>query len=170
MDTVFQLLAGGLLTVSGFVTKYLVDYYYLKSPKLKVEVVIKSTGNHPPSNGYRIYNYEILLSIYNLSDNVAYGFDIDVFKIDDSFFKTFDRPDVPSLKEPLKADKPILLSLSYHANLPISSEFKYDDGRGQLRLLDKTFHIKYHYANSLGKYYSKTLHDNMLIYGEKPVF
>ncbi|WP_299568471.1 hypothetical protein [uncultured Pedobacter sp.] len=72
-STIFPWLLGTATAIVGFFIKYVVDYFWLKSPKINVKAALIAKTTEPPHNNFRKYNYELQLEIQNHSKNPAYG-------------------------------------------------------------------------------------------------
>lgn len=145
---------GVLFAALGFFVKLLVDFTYLKAPRLKPYVKIRATGCGPPSNGYRVYGYIVNIDIYNLSSNVAYDFDLKSFRISTTFKMMTTNLIIP--KNPITDQQPLCIEVEYHYHLEVTEKYKTDDGRQHLEDMNKQFTLKCSYRNALGKKYSKT--------------
>jgi len=144
---------GALLAIMAFFSKSLLDYFYLKSPRLKPSIKVRSEGAGPPNKGDRLYSFLITIEIYNNSKNDAYDFELIEFKPTE-VFKIITNPIVVN-KIPITDQKSLSIVIEYQAILKEKGGFVYQDAQERLDELDKNYHIKYSYSNALGKKYTK---------------
>ena len=159
-----NIVIGASLAIAGYISKYLVDYYFLKAPRLKPEIIIRPYITEPPLNNYRKYTYNIEITIHNFSENAAYDFALLGFTVNPVFVK---QPGKTILsKSPITSNTPLLIKIAYTAHLPVTPEFTYADAQGRLPTLNKEFKISYSFKNALGKSYNRHIAGRMTMSSE----
>ena len=142
---------GALSAIAGYFAKYLMDYHLLKSPRLKLEIVINPYLASLPQNNHRKYTYIIEISVHNFSENPAYNFELLSFAIDKTFVKQTDKNIIP--KTPIVSTAPLVVQIVFYTILPITPDTTFMDSKARLVSLKRNFKINYSFQNSLGKVY-----------------
>jgi len=151
---VFPWLLGTLTTIVGFGVKSLLDYLWLKAPRMAVRSTLTGTITHPPRNGYRSYDFDIEIEIQNHSKNEAYGLQIlniimpTGLHMQGGFQDKYDHVVSDTTSAKICGKCAITLPVSPQNATATGSERKKDFGN-QIKL-------SYTYKNQLGRSYNKT--------------
>jgi len=160
---------GALFTAAGYGLKLLVDFYFLKSPRIYPEVTITGTLTMPPLNGYRRYGYKIIVEFYNHSKNEAYGFEIKNFSVMSDVLKLTAYPKDIS-KNPINDIAPLRFEMSYEAVLPVIAGKETLDSTGRIDELYKGYFMDISFKNALGNTYRKSINGKMVVKNNERIF
>lgn len=73
---IFPWLLGTLTAIAGFLVKSIIDYLWLKAPRMVARATLRESITNPPKDDYRNYEFEIEIELQNHSKNEAYGLQI----------------------------------------------------------------------------------------------
>jgi len=155
--------------ILGFCIKYLLDYHYLKSPRVRPEVIVFDAGCNPPRNGYRVYSFNITINFFNYSENMAYGLILEEFVIDNAFTLS-QKTAIKSKDKPLSSTSHFTVEIGYSANLKLDEATTYATGYDRLRNLSIRYRMQYSFYNALGKKYIQRVTGDMILYKDKNSF
>src|SRR5690606_29279872 len=150
-----------LTGLGGFLGKMILDYYWLKSPRLEFSHNIKDAMNGTrkiPNSDLTEFAFIIHMQISNNSSHDAYSFSFT--KIDythqgqgqiDFHLLT------PTESFTVKSGDKILYKIKFTYKLIVSNDDFRTHAKTYLKKLNLTYTLKYQYKNALGKQYEKSI-------------
>lgn len=155
LQTILPWLLGLLAAFLGFIGKGIIDYFWLKAPRMAVRATLIPTITNPPRNGFRNYQYDIEIEIQNHSKNEAYGLQIHSILMPTGLYI-----EQGSLSD--KYDHVVSDTISgkifgkCNITLPVNEVDKTKNAAQRIKDFGNQIKIKFSYKNQLGKQYTIT--------------
>jgi len=147
----------GVITASfGYGIKGLIDYLWLKSPRISVKAMLMPHLTMPPLNGYRKYEYNLEIEIQNHSKNDAYGFEVDSIHMPTGL-QTVNKN--PSIQYTHVINDQLSRKMLFECSitLPVDESNKTKGASERMNDFGNEVSLKVSYKNQLGKNYKKTV-------------
>jgi hypothetical protein len=165
-QTILPWFLGLFAAFIGFVGKGIIDYFWLKAPRLTVRATLLPTITNPPRNRYRNYQYNIEIEIQNHSKNEAYGLEVISITMPTGLF--IDPGTISDKYDHVVSDTvSAQIFAKCSITLPVEESNATKDARGRINDFGNKIKIKFSYKNQLGKPYTRIreveFHKNLTI-------
>lgn len=155
-NSIVPWLLGIITACVGYGIKGLIDYLWLKSPRISVKAILIPHLTMPPTNGFRKYEYNLEIEIQNHSKNDAYGFEVDSILMPTGLQAVNKNPSVQySHVISDQLSRKMLLECSI--TLAVDESNKTKNASERMNDFGDEVSLKVRYKNQLGKTYRKTV-------------